>query len=71
MKKIFSILAVSLLILSGCEKEIDGPYLQYGANPVLFTPSANTSFVLKEEKPKMLTNITGRTPDTDTGPGDL
>lgn len=58
MKKIFSILAASLLILSGCEKEIDGPYLQYGANPVLFTPSANTSFVLKEENAKnVLTNI--------------
>lgn len=52
------ILAAGLLILSACEKEIDGPYLQYGANPVLFTPTANSSFVLKEENAKnILTNI--------------
>ncbi len=58
MKNLFMILAAGLLILSACEKEIDGPYLQYGANPVLFTPTANSSFVLKEENAKnILTNI--------------
>jgi len=52
MKNIFSFLFLGSLFLVSCEREIDGPYLQFGANPVIFTPSNNSSFVLKEDQAK-------------------
>lgn len=52
MNRIFSILCLGLLMLVSCEKEIEGPYLQYGANPVIFSPVANSTFSLAEDKSK-------------------
>ncbi|HNT21284.1 MAG TPA: SusE domain-containing protein [Saprospiraceae bacterium] len=52
MNKLFPIIAVSILVLSSCEKKIDGPYLDFGSDPILFTPATNASFVLAEENAK-------------------
>ena len=54
MNRLLSILILGLLFFISCEKEIDGPYLQYGANPVIFSPTANASYVLTEDKSKDL-----------------
>ncbi len=54
MNRLLSILLLGFLFLISCEKEIEGPYLQYGANPVVFSPTANASFVLTEDKSKDL-----------------
>lgn len=52
MKHILIILCLGLLVFISCEKQIDGPYLQYGANPVIVTPTNNTGVVLKEDNAK-------------------
>lgn len=52
MNRLLLILILGSLFFTRCEKEIEGPYLQYGANPVVFSPTPNSNFALAEEKSK-------------------
>lgn len=54
MKQLTIMILLSGLFYLGCEKDIDGPYLKYGAVPSIAKPAANASFTLTEDKAKDL-----------------